>query len=388
MNLAERRPRIFIGSSTEGKKFADQMSVHLSENELEPMPWFEFFKTGRPPLQELEKISLEIDGAILIGSADDRALIRNSKFTQMRDNVLFEYGLLSGHLGRSKCALLLPDLDDFRLPSDLLGLGCFALYGSERFGQSAASVIAGLKLVVRKEFLPESTVTKARRLLLLVGWVRDNIARSVTEFYGAPSRTLFAQKLEGISEFVRKDIDELLLRAEYDAVVECIKKANRNFPGFPSFDDARLRGLEGSRVLDAIAEGTRPDRMVLDHLMQYPHQRDEHCGSHCKIRGKKTDCRLGWRDWWSRTHHTDSGWRDRLFAERYGGKHICYLYFIWAEGAAEATTMLERHISRQIDEFRSEARRLQHWLEYHSSEVNASITSFERKLHETLFGKL
>jgi predicted nucleotide-binding protein len=109
--------QVFVGSSTEGKKIAELVISTLARAGLHPLPWFDFFKHERPPIQELERIALRAHAAVLVETSDDRALIRNQQWTQARDNVLYEYGLFSGTLGRSKCGLLVPDQSDFRIPT-------------------------------------------------------------------------------------------------------------------------------------------------------------------------------------------------------------------------------------------------------------------------------
>src|SRR5438128_2396033 len=105
--------QVFVGSSTEGKHLAEMVISQLDSAGLHPLPWFDFFKNQRPPIQELEQITLRAHGAVLVATSDDRAIIRNQEWTQARDNVLFEYGLFSGTLGRSKCAFLVPDEPEF-----------------------------------------------------------------------------------------------------------------------------------------------------------------------------------------------------------------------------------------------------------------------------------
>jgi predicted nucleotide-binding protein len=140
MGVLSKNPRVFIGSSKEGKEKARLLAGALIKRRIEPLPWFDFFKGRRPPLQELEKISLQIDCAIMIATSDDQAIIRKKKWSQMRDNVLFEYGLFSGRLGRNRCALMLPVEDNFRIPSDFLGLVCLELFYPIRFNRAAEHV--------------------------------------------------------------------------------------------------------------------------------------------------------------------------------------------------------------------------------------------------------
>ncbi len=55
---------VFVGSSTEGRAVAERVISELHEDALVPLPWYDFFKAGRPPLQELETLTGQADAAI------------------------------------------------------------------------------------------------------------------------------------------------------------------------------------------------------------------------------------------------------------------------------------------------------------------------------------
>ena len=71
-----------------------------------------------------------------MATSGDRASVRERHWHKMRDHVLFEYGLFSGPIGRTKCGLLVPYEPEFRVPSDFLGVACFthASHFEDRLG--------------------------------------------------------------------------------------------------------------------------------------------------------------------------------------------------------------------------------------------------------------
>jgi hypothetical protein len=62
------------------------------------------------------------DVGVFVFSADDIVKIRGAEYAAVRDNVIFEFGLFVGHLGREKSLIVAPKGEDQRLPTDLLGL--------------------------------------------------------------------------------------------------------------------------------------------------------------------------------------------------------------------------------------------------------------------------
>jgi predicted nucleotide-binding protein len=86
------KKRVFVGLSTEGKHFAEKVILELQNRGFSALPWYDFFKNERPPLQELERLTLQVEGAVLVATSDDQVIIRERQWRQARDNVLFEYG--------------------------------------------------------------------------------------------------------------------------------------------------------------------------------------------------------------------------------------------------------------------------------------------------------
>jgi uncharacterized SAM-dependent methyltransferase len=75
-------------------------------------------------LDSLEEAFEEADFAAFVLSPDDKLEHRGKKTGGTRDNVLIEFGLARGLLGKERSFLVLPTLseEEFHLPSDVLGL--------------------------------------------------------------------------------------------------------------------------------------------------------------------------------------------------------------------------------------------------------------------------
>lgn len=116
------KPRIFIGSSSEGLGVAQYIKDFFKESdEYECIIWNEdIFKENENFLETLTKSASLFDFGFMVFTADDVSVIREQTFKSARDNVLFEYGLFLGRLGIDR-AYIIQDRDT-KLPTDLLGI--------------------------------------------------------------------------------------------------------------------------------------------------------------------------------------------------------------------------------------------------------------------------
>ena len=114
------KPRIFIGSSSEGLAVAQQVKAFF-ENDYETYLWTDdIFKFNENFLETLMKEANLFDFSLLVFTKDDYTKSRLVGFDSPRDNVIFEFGLFLGRLGRNN-AFVVKD-EDVKLPSDLLGI--------------------------------------------------------------------------------------------------------------------------------------------------------------------------------------------------------------------------------------------------------------------------
>jgi hypothetical protein len=116
------RPHVFIGSSVEGLRIAEAVFACLSY-ETQPKLWTnQLFMPGVYPMETLEKQLRRHAFAVFVASPDDQILKRNELLPAMRDNLILEFGLFAGALGRRRTFFVCPTHPELDLPSDLLGV--------------------------------------------------------------------------------------------------------------------------------------------------------------------------------------------------------------------------------------------------------------------------
>ncbi len=121
MEIASRKPKVFIASSLEGRSIVDAIHVNI-EHECEVTPWYHSFTPSSNTLDDLIISSSASDFALFVFQPDDLTLIRSKAEPMVRDNVLFEMGIFIGTLGRERVFLLKPSHETLCLPTDLAGL--------------------------------------------------------------------------------------------------------------------------------------------------------------------------------------------------------------------------------------------------------------------------
>lgn len=113
------KPSIFIGSSKEGLAVARMVEADL-EAIAECKLWTDAFDFGKSNFDNLVSQIAFYDYAILVATGDDMTRSRGKANKGARDNVLFEFGLFAGGLGRSRVFYMLEA--GTKIPSDLLGI--------------------------------------------------------------------------------------------------------------------------------------------------------------------------------------------------------------------------------------------------------------------------
>jgi hypothetical protein len=112
--------RIFIGSSVEGEAHAQEVSKLLKMKDTEPVLWREVFEPGYVTFEALENMMRDCCGAVFIATPDDDGHIRGRAVKTPRANIMLEFGLVAGRLGRTNVAIC--QYGCAELPSDLKGL--------------------------------------------------------------------------------------------------------------------------------------------------------------------------------------------------------------------------------------------------------------------------
>lgn len=123
------RPRVFIGSSTEGLYAAEYVKDYFSAD-YDCVVWNDnVFKYNKSFLETLLNSASLFDFGFLIFTKDDLAIVRDQAFEEARDNVIFEYGLFLGRLGVERAFILAEE--GVKIPSDFLGITLAQISTSE-----------------------------------------------------------------------------------------------------------------------------------------------------------------------------------------------------------------------------------------------------------------
>lgn len=122
--VIEAPVRLFIGSSKEGLEVARNLQAELeSMHVCEVDRWdVDVFEPSGYTLDSLLTAAAKVDFAVLIASPDDIVVSRGVTTPSVRDNILLEFGLFAGALGRERTYLLAIGDRDLKLPTDVLGL--------------------------------------------------------------------------------------------------------------------------------------------------------------------------------------------------------------------------------------------------------------------------
>lgn len=117
------KPRVFIGSSSEGLEVAQYLQASLEERRtLEALVWNQgFFSPTLGHLENLEKGAKDFDFAIVVLTPDVILSARGDNEAAARSNVLFEAGFFVGKLGRERTIIVMRE-EEVTLPSYLHGV--------------------------------------------------------------------------------------------------------------------------------------------------------------------------------------------------------------------------------------------------------------------------
>lgn len=126
---------VFIASSSESQWLARKISGALKSIKLPKVDgydvsvridaWYHFgsWPPGQSTLETLELRIAECDFGVAVMSEDDWTISHDAPAKPApRDNVVFELGYLMGRMGRRRGFFFFPSNQDFKMPSDLLGI--------------------------------------------------------------------------------------------------------------------------------------------------------------------------------------------------------------------------------------------------------------------------
>lgn len=118
-----RVPTVFIGSSTEQLKTARALKACLGER-VHATVWDEAnFGLNDSIFGGLLKAADQYDFAVFVFDADDIARVRHAEVRAVRDNVVFEFGLFTGRMGRGRTFWISAQgAQAPHIPTDLAGI--------------------------------------------------------------------------------------------------------------------------------------------------------------------------------------------------------------------------------------------------------------------------
>lgn len=175
------KPTIFIGSSKEGLRVAQKL-----KNELKDIAdcnmWPDVFDYGSSNFDNLTSQLSFYDYAILIATGDDIVKSRGKSKAAARDNVLFEFGLFTGGLGKHRVFYVVEE--NTKIPSDLLGITLPFIPNAddENFDSAIAEISTKIKNYIKSKektfdlgFLPSTT--------LAYGYFTNFVERTVQRLF-------------------------------------------------------------------------------------------------------------------------------------------------------------------------------------------------------------
>ena len=118
------RPTVFIGSSSERIQTAEALKAGLVPY-ADATVWNEVgvFELNDSIFGGLLRAADQFDFAVFVFDADDEARIRQSRVQVVRDNVLFEFGLFTGRIGKGRTfRLTAKGSPETHIPVDLAGI--------------------------------------------------------------------------------------------------------------------------------------------------------------------------------------------------------------------------------------------------------------------------
>ena len=115
-----KKRRVFIGSSSEYLPEVSRIKQLLDNDSIECVLWTTVFQPGYLTFEALESMLLDCGAAVFLATPDDEAEIRHERVATPRANVMLEFGLVAGRLGRHNIAVC--RYTNANMPSDLQGL--------------------------------------------------------------------------------------------------------------------------------------------------------------------------------------------------------------------------------------------------------------------------
>lgn len=222
------RAKVFIGSSTEAKKYTKRANDILG-NHFEVIPWYDpsvHSVHNKSVLDSLIKQSYLVDFAIFIITADDLVYSRARKFLAPRHNVLFEFGIYLQSLGKERCFLVVDKQAEILSDMDGISLLQFdASHGVDSIAQPVEHLSEDMQK--KKKHIPSLVTTG-----LAYGYY-DMFVKPLASWHRCSSLTVQLQKrkFDGsqYQQYTQQALIGLPVRAAYAE-----RSNNKQFVDYPT----------------------------------------------------------------------------------------------------------------------------------------------------------
>lgn len=220
--MLNARPSLFIGSSSEGLPIAQALQVNLDKI-CDTVIWSQgVFGLSQGTLETLVEEIPGYDFAILVMTPDDMSESRGETKQAARDNVLLEFGLCAGILGRKRTFAVYDRKSKMRIPSDLAGI-TLADYQLHKNGNIIASLGAAS--------------TKIESEILKLG-PRTNGVKEIPDsvFLAVPMNAFNVAGRAGEYKIFRKKILSLIAMFKKECGIKKVFCAIEEVPDVEEFD--------------------------------------------------------------------------------------------------------------------------------------------------------
>lgn len=146
------KPKIFVGSSSDGLDVANAIQVHLS-SKCDITIWTQgVFEIGGGTLDALIKCISSSDFAILVLTPDDSITSDGETKRAPRDNVILELGLCIGTIGRDRSFIVHERSANLKLPTDLAGVAraIFQMHSDDEILSSIGEATTRIDSAIKK----------------------------------------------------------------------------------------------------------------------------------------------------------------------------------------------------------------------------------------------
>lgn len=121
---ANETPVMFLGCSVEGLDLAKALESSFKHSDVVIRAWYNggIFTASGYTMDDLMRQVQECDFAMFVFGPDDKIHSRDADHSAPRDNVVLEFGLFMGRLGRERVFMVKEAKADLKIPSDLTGI--------------------------------------------------------------------------------------------------------------------------------------------------------------------------------------------------------------------------------------------------------------------------